>query len=279
MPTMPKGLFALILFASIAFAGCDKLMKATDPWANCWKVTSVEAADTLTADTVFDIVKFRTNEGYLRLYKGGKYVLFSKQGSAQGQWALDDKKKILKLDKFSQGFSVKFDILSHEEGWLSLQPISVGKIAAKQKSNLLLKVNPYFEYDKIDLMRPAKNTWRIKPSYAESKEEIRKRVADHLQYMIEYFQFTEDNGQGFFETWQLQTPYRFYSNGMSIENLDAEKPQHWRQWFYNEADAEQGHQLMRQALMSMNKYPSNTKTFTEGYILALTEMKEFVDRK
>lgn len=276
---MPKGLFASILFASLAFAGCDKFTKGTDPWANCWKVTSIEATDTLSADTVFDIVKFRTNEGYLRLYKGGKYVLFSKQGSAQGTWVLDDAEKHLKLENFAQGFSANFEILSNENAWLSLQPVSVGKVVAKQKSNLLLKVDPYFEHEDLDLMQPDRNAWRIKPTHAESKQEIKKKVAAHLQYMIDYFQFTEDNGQGFFETWQLQTPYRFYSNGMSIENLDDEKPQHWRQWFYNEADAEQGHRLMAQALMSINKYPANTKTFTEGYILALKEMKEFVDRK
>lgn len=276
---MTKGLLATLLFSCILFAGCDKLMKATDPWANCWKVTSIEASDSLVLDTVLDVVKYRMGEGYLRLYKDGAYVALSKQGSSQGAWQLNEGDKKLILTQFTQGLPAAFEVISNEKGWLSLRPISTGTIKAKEPTSVLLKADPYFEHGKVDLMQPALNTWRLKPKHAEGKEEIRKKVAAHIDYLIAYFQLTEDNEQGFFETWQLQTPYRFFSNGMAIESLDAEEPQHWREWFYNEADAAQGHKLMSEALASINKYPSGTKTFTEGYILALREMKEFIDRK
>lgn len=270
--------FLLLVLASvIAFCSCDRFF--SDPYARSWKVTSIDTDDTSTTDASYNTIVYKMNEGYLRLYKTGHYTLFGKFGSVQGSWVINEEQQTLTLNDFAKSGNAQFDVTQKGAGWLHLRPVSIGGEPVNVEAKVLLKDDPHFEHGDVDLLSAEMNKWRLKPAKRATKEELKKRVIDHINFMIAYFQLTEDSKQGYFEVWQLQSPYGFYNNGMAIDNYESSDPQPWRAWFYDETEAAEGHKLMAQALRSVNKYPAGKKTFTEAYLIVLKEMKEFLENK
>ncbi len=269
-------LLTTLLFASSCLHIPDKPHK---PLCASWKVTRIEEGeneDEATGVRMFDMLEVRMKDGYIHLYDTGTYTMFGANTSSLGQWKYSKRDSLLMLTYFSDTNAIVFKVLEYDKTWLKLGVSAFAGKPTIAATPVLLKEDPHFEYKQKDLMAPGLNSWRKRPLHAETDAEIRKRLIAHIDYLIAYFEMTTDNGQGFFEQWHLETPIRFYSNGIATPAKG--QPKTWLGWFYNDVDAARAAEIIGDAMHSINKYPANTSTFTEAYIIALKEMKEYLRR-
>ncbi len=149
-----------------------------------------------------------------------------------------------------------------------------GLVNGKYKVKMMLQKDDYYNSYKYDLLSLKANRWRIKPESHESKENIRKRMMEQLAYMITYFSHIEDEKFTSFRVSHLRAPFRFYSNGIGIDDFSTSE---YSKIFYDNKDAGEAILLLSQGLKSISgAYPSDPKRFTKGYLNALNKIRDYL---
>jgi hypothetical protein len=253
------------LLVALCLSACDWL-KPKDPVCQSWKLVSRNGDEQDDS-----LMKAEFRYAFLRLYNNNEYTYLNLRRYAQGKWTLNKKDSLLTFYGFSEGANLVLHVNSANGDWMKGD-----MLIAQSRTPFLFKADPYFEYKDQDLLSPQSNAWRVKPAHKESKDEIRKRVIAHISYMRDYFHIIDLDERGAFFSGFLQGPVNFYSNGIALTTED-EIPPVWLHIFYDDEDAKAGFQLMVQAIRSINRYPKDTKTYTEGYYVALGEMKDYLE--
>lgn len=265
----PMKKFILLLMLTACLAACEikpSLMKT-------WKITKVEIAET---DTLSDKLY---QDAYLSFYEDGSLSFYQKYGDEKGYHALY---RIGKWNEHGSGIDVSLDRMDFKHRlniteltseWLILEFTEGDPSLAG--TQLKCQASTHFSTSSEDLLNPANNTWRIKPGQKETAQEIETRVINHVQYLIRYFALVETKKQGYFETTHLQTPLKFYSNGLSLPQ-EFITNNGWVSYFYDEADAQAGGKLLLKSFSSMEEFPASEKSYTKGYHDALVMMKDYL---
>ena len=170
---------------------------------------------------------------------------------------------------------VKFNVeeQKNEKGEVDFLKLT-GNANDKYSVILLIKKDNYYEPENSDLMSFKNNWWRVKPASHESKAKIKARVLGQIDFNVAYFQLIEDNNYRSFMVSHLKSPFKFYSNGIGFETLPMERN---ATIFYDETDAKTGYEYYLNGMKSISKYPADPKSYTQGYINALKEIRRFVE--
>jgi hypothetical protein len=253
------------LLVVLCLQSCN-LFKAKNPLCASWKLVSREDGSSHEDSALNKEFLY----AYLRLYPDSGYSFVNPIHSAFGKWNFNTKDSVLTLAGFFRdSTSLVLNVNSVDGEWMH------GKTTGTQPSPFLLKADPFFEYKDIDLLSRSSNSWRFKPDHKENREEIRERVTAHVEYMRQYFRIVHEEERPSFQTGFMHTPMNFYQNGIGVKTEDN-LPMGWIKAFYDEDDARAGVRLLSASIQSMNGYPKDTKTFTEGYYKALNEMKDYL---
>ena len=275
----------LIIFPFVSLCiltSCNLKFPVGDTMTQSWKFSHMDDSDSLSVTEgvdaqILDTVYKRFTEGYLRLYPGKRYTFVGNRVSSLSQWSFRRADSILTIDSFIGGIQLRFKVIEYSDKWLRMDLTGFGKRAIHHSDHtLLFALDPYFEYSDIDLLNYEHNTWRIKPAHKENHAEIKKRVTDHIDYMIAYFQMIEDDNRNSFIPMYLQSTMKFYQNGIALENQYAMN-RGWEDCFYDHEDALAASTIMGDGITGMGPYP-NAKNFTEGYMKALKMMKEYLGK-
>ncbi len=141
--------------------------------------------------------------------------------------------------------------------------------------NILLKKDDYYVSKNVDLLSYSANKWRLKPAKRESKEEIKKRVLSQLDYMIHYFEFSNEKQYRTFQVNHFASPFKFFANGLGLRPYyDALE---YSDLFYDLNDAAQANTMLENGLNSISVYPSDPESYTKGYQNALKQIRKFVE--
>jgi hypothetical protein len=251
----------LLLF--LCFLSCHFKFQ-TSPLCYSWKEVS---EDEITSELEEVSPKHEFNQAYLRMYDNQEYTYLNTRRFVKGKWAFNVADSILTIYNFKDSTDLHLHLSALDDKWMK------GK--TDQTLPLLFKKYPGFEYKDIDLLTAASNQWQIKPNHKESVEEIRTRVTGHVDYLVKYFEIIEGDERPVFEPGYLHTPVNFYQNGIGVKT-ESTLPRSWINCFYDLEDAQAGAHLIGQSIQSITEYPRNTKSYTEGYLKALKEMKEFL---
>ncbi len=273
---MRTGLLLLLIFSLTA---CQEKKEGLHREWRMMKVRLVEPDNSVSnvelQQKVDELV-----EAHLHLYADEQYALLYKNGRYVTQkWTYDYKTERLTLIGNTPQEEIALKIRGEGKNWVEFEWIN-----KKQKSDnlpdfvirLLCNASTKYEYGETDLLSPARNQWRIKPTSAQSEEQIRKRLLQQLTYCIDYFKLIEEKEQSYFEVALLQSPFRFYNHGFGIASA-SDLPERWTETFYNESDARKAQVMLAEALHSSGDYP-RAKSFVEEYRTVLESMRLYLER-
>lgn len=190
-----------------------------------------------------------------------------------GQWTKNGER--LKISLQQTSINLEFEVIESTSDWLVLK-IRKGP---NEQMGTILKCQPFDLYQSAsyDLFDPVNNKWRIKPAQRENREQLTKRVVDHVSFLIGYFDMVEEKELGYFEPWMLKTPLQFYSNGIGF-NGGFERENIWTSNFYDEEDAVAGAEIFVESLHSVREYPADKSSYTKGYRNALARMRDYIKK-
>jgi hypothetical protein len=261
----------LLAFTAFTFISC----KSKNEYQTGFKVASFEAKFPSDTTHAFEQQCSKYfNEGWMKFYEGDTVTALSRMGNFTfGTWKENEDAKKITLELKELGkFELNKEIQLGENDELEYL-ILKGKNAKGAELKLLLKKDDYFEFETKDLLSFAWNKWRVKPTKKESKEQIKSRVLAQIDYMNGYFTLLDEREYtSFFES-HLTSPYKFYSNGIS---LDPSYLTEYNNIFYDYNDAAEAYNYLKGGLNSVVKYPSDNKTYNEGYVKALKEIRQFI---
>jgi hypothetical protein len=186
----------------------------------------------------------------LRYYANNKYVLCADLLFETGTWQQDEQLNAVLLKPDSQYNSAKTmyvrDVKTPEgktvfsifnENPTEAEPAEIIEVqavankAVKDPFNILL------------------HEWRIKPDAAESKEQIKKRVLQYLNFLEVFYEHAMENSlENPGGTWYAQ-PVKFYSNKVSMAYAD--ELMDWYNCFYNDEQGIEGYKLLSGALIKV----------------------------
>jgi hypothetical protein len=260
-------------FAVFAFI-CAACTVEPDTFLTTWNIEKLEAgpADTLSQKLYVNACLSFYANGQLSFYQKFSDVPRKPPLYLTGTWK--EHGAGLELSLNSLALHQKFEI--RELSSRNLVLVITGD-PAWNKTTFTCESLEYYKSEAYDLLEPANNTWRKKPKQKETPSEIKKRVLNHLEYLVAYFQLVEDKEQTFFETVHLQTPFKFHQNGISLP-VDFAKAYTWQSGFYDQEDAVTGGKLLVKSLRSVKDYPSDKKSHTQGFHDALAMMAEHLSK-
>lgn len=277
-----KRILLLAIVPLLLLASCDDYIRKHygDKMIASWKfqrmngsVMNLSGADTSPED----LVGMKLRYGYLHLYSDRKYTFIGENISVMHSWSFNRSDSLLVIDSFVNNEDLRFKVLYCDADYLSMYMVAFGRNKTDSRNNdILFRYDPYFENAGSDLLIYPRNRWRIKPDHKESHAEIRKRVLDHLNFMIAYYQMIEDKHWNAFAPMYLQTVVKFYQNGIAIQNEEY-MGKKWESCFYDHDDALQGRKILVDALNGIGTYPEES-TYTAGYLKALKQMKDFLEK-
>ncbi|MDJ1504609.1 hypothetical protein [Xanthocytophaga agilis] len=221
---------------------------------------------------------------HIRLYERGEYaILFQGGDYVSKNWLYDYKTEQITLVGHTPMQEYVLKKIDSGKDWMQVEltlprdfsitaefpEFIIGKVS------LLFSEDHKYEEGETDLLEPHRNEWRIKPLKKASKEDIRKRLVDHLSYILDYFQLIEDKQQSYFDTRLLQSPLKFYSHGLGVAS-SSNLPERWSNTFYDQEDAITAQKMLGDALDSTGDYPKG-KTFIEEYRKVIEKMRLYLE--
>jgi hypothetical protein len=181
----------------------------------------------------------------IRFYENGKYSHFGHNFYAFGNWSWNEEKKratlkpiINKYEKNDQ----QYKILYRENNDYIIKKVieKNGKLLVENSDNQALG---FMQLKEPDPFSQEMNTWRVKPQSSESKEAIKRRTLNYLQFLIVYNQFIKENELNFYTYGWFPTPIQMqYANGVRMSYSDELND--WNACFYNIEEATEAYKLL-----------------------------------
>lgn len=214
----------------------------------------------------------------IRFYENGTYSHFGYNFFAYGNWSwnVEKKRAILKprLDKYANA-EQQYKILYHQNNDYTIKKVieKNGKVLVENNDN---QAFGFMQLNEPDPFSEQMNTWRIKPQSSESKETIKKRVLNYLQFLVTYNQFIIENKLNFYTYAWFPTPIQMhYANGVRMAYSDELND--WNACFYNITEATEAYKLLsgnirKCKVKNINSKPERNIDYLKQLILAINKM-------
>jgi hypothetical protein len=112
--------------------------------------------------------------------------------------------------------------------------------------DILSQMETHLDIESFPFRQERYNQWREKPASKESAEDLRRRLANHLDFLIAYLGFAVDHDMPRLSFDAIPSPFRFLGNGVVLEAWD-DIPADWQRGFFDEDDARKAYTLLRSA--------------------------------
>ncbi|RAJ08705.1 hypothetical protein LX64_01359 [Chitinophaga skermanii] len=191
---------------------------------------------------------------FLNLEEDGTYTMYSRHFE-YGTWQL--KGKDITLTSQEKKTTV-FSILEMKDKGMKLQ----------MKMEPALEIAYEFEgYDNhfktkfANAFSKENNEWRITPKQKQSPKEIAKKLKNHFQYYVLYFNWAIDNDIQTLDVRSTPSVVKIYGNGFAVEPYEDLK-QGWKDTFYDEEDCKHATDTINYVFDHANiAWPNTTNKF------------------
>lgn len=182
----------------------------------------------------------------LSLNEDGTYSHYAVGFYNYGKWEWSEGEQVIRLmpDSGNQlnGTFVFEVVEKKEEGEISVKRIlKKGNVLVKKK-----RADTWYSVEnktKYNPFKPELNTWRIKPSAPESKEQIKARTILYIQFLKEYFNYIIENDLQYLTYGWYPQPFRLHFANTARMSYSTELID-WNKCFYNEEQAVEGYKLL-----------------------------------
>ncbi|MEO6732163.1 MAG: hypothetical protein ABIN01_13180 [Ferruginibacter sp.] len=260
--------FLIIAFFALAITGCDnKKGTEKDDTKSATTDSAVSTLADLTAET--DIKKIicqnwknkedaedaelsGSGEGLEIPYRGLSFfedatvVENPRDKMRFGKWSLNEADKTITIE-FNKGGKVQYKIVAIGANQMILMT-TAGNKKVEYRADAKMQKNPA-----DDPFYISNNQWRIKPTHAESENEIKERTA---QCVLFYAKFLEDNagrGGNIISFVGLPTCFKWYRGGVSIIGKDKLEDK-WLNCYYNKEQALKAHAMLDKIISKKYKW-------------------------
>lgn len=153
-------------------------------------------------------------------------------------------------------------------------------IDLKQQKNRNNRLFNYKKNNSIDLNRttytflsPELNKWRNPAQQKETKDEIRARVKNSLEYAAAYLKVYESQDKSASLIFLTNLPFKFGRNGIRMENNTD-----WESLFYDLTDAKTSYKILADAFKASADIPNDLSRNPIGIsIFILTELNKNIE--
>jgi len=132
----------------------------------------------------------------------------------------------------------------------------------------LLKID---KGDPAKLFEPEYNKWRIKPTKAETEEELKSRLSQMLKYYSIYFKLISVESS-YFIPGRIVLPVKFYQHAVGMKYFDEESL--FASLFFSKEQAKLAHIMLDTALGNSKFGSEELKSYTAEYSLMLKKIEE-----
>lgn len=186
----------------------------------------------------------------LRYYANNKYVLCADLQFETGTWQHDEQLNavILKPDsKYNSSKTLYVRDVKTPEGKTVFSIFDENPSEAEPAE--IIEVQAVANKGVKDPYSSAFHEWRNKPDATESKEQIKKRVLQYLNFLEAFYEHAIENKlENPGGTWYAQ-PVKFFNNKVSMAYADELVD--WYNCFYNDEQGIEGYKLLSGALMKV----------------------------
>jgi hypothetical protein len=173
----------------------------------------------------------------------GTLVELAGQEYRLGKWSSTDDNKTIEIqldgDKNKDNFVVDY---------LSSDSVNIKIGTGKQANRVGFKNDgAQFEKPEDNPYHPSNNTWRIKPSTAESDAQIKERVKNHLTHLIKILEAGTKHQMKVMSFRSSPSMFHQYNGGVGLET--ASKVQEgWTNCFFDKKDAKKAYDMMEKSM-------------------------------
>ena len=132
-----------------------------------------------------------------------------------------------------------------------------------------------FRSDKKNPFDPSLNQWRVKPKKPETKEEIRLRLKQYLQFYAAYFYDNIQRGTTEINFLGLPCCFKWYKGGIYIQN-ENKLDKKFILCFYSKDQALEARQILEDALGKKYNWDTNEPDWLKQTAPVLEQMRDSI---
>ncbi len=197
----------------------------------------------------------------LRLYSKNRYNQFGQNGHSYGIWDYNNTTKVLHLQPTNgqlEYWQSYYKIIKHKSNALELKLFRNEEMKpGTEELNFKLE-GITSKYKGNDPFNAIFHKWRKKPLEPETKEQIKARVLDYLNFLKSVYEHAKANK---FETikmdWYPNPIQMYYSNGVRMAN--TEELIDWNKCFFDEEQAIEGYKIISGPFQNIELPTTNNK--------------------
>lgn len=256
----------------ILFYSCTK----KDPLVGTWKFTYSHASNEADRYKEDDYSSYTS---YITLSGDNSFLLVDHGQSSPITLPSITKDSLSENDNNTEVYfgtwSVKDSIIYFETQNHKNSPEFTSKIISKNDRNMKLNFPEQkqvkgmeFKYKKDDyndvslskynFTANELNKWRIKNKSKQTKEKIRSRIENALQFSIAFLEYHESEKKVAMTLYLEPLPFKFYGNGIALKN--HYKNEKWNDLFYDEQDASIAYDMLKKSFNSVASIPDEIST-------------------
>jgi hypothetical protein len=176
-------------------------------------------------------------------FEDGSLVELAGQSYRLGKWSSTDDNKTIEIqldgDKNKDSFMVDY---------LSTDSTNIKIGTGKQGNRVGLKNDgARFEKPEDNPYHPSNNTWRTKPAAAETDDQIKVRVKNHLSHLIKILEAGTKHQMKVMSFRSSPSMFHQYNGGVGLETA-TKVPEGWIDCFYDKKDAKKAYNMMEQSM-------------------------------
>ncbi|MGE6395376.1 hypothetical protein [Chryseobacterium scophthalmum] len=251
----------------ILFCSCTK----KDPLIGTWKFTYSHAnneADKYKEDD------YSSYKSYINLSGDNSFLLVDHGQSSPITTSSIPKDSLSENDNNTEVYfgtwSVKDSIIYFEAQNHKTRPEFSAKIISNNERNMKLNFPEQkqvkgieFKYKKEDYNDVSSskynftnnelNKWRIKSKSKQTKEKIRSKIENALEFSIAFLEYHEFEDKVAMTLYSEPLPFKFYGNGIALKK--HYKNEKWNDLFYDEEDASIAYDMLKKSFNNVASIP------------------------
>jgi hypothetical protein len=256
----------------ILFYSCTK----KDPLVGTWKFTYSHASNEADRYKEDDYSSYTS---YITLSSDNSFLLVDHGQLSPITLSSISKDSLIENDNNTEVYfgtwSVKDSIIYFETQNHKNSPEFTSKIISKNDRNMKLNFPEQkqvkgmeFKYKKDDYNDVSRskynftanelNKWRIKNKSKQTKEKIRSKVENALEFSIAFLEYHESENKVAMTLYLEPLPFKFYGNGIALKN--HYKNEKWNDLFYDEEDASIAYDMLKKSFNSVASIPDEIST-------------------
>ena len=186
-----------------------------------------------------------------------------------GTWSLDENKKPYTINiKYADGSSESYQIAVLKPFELTLNSATGGEKKLVEYAGAALG----YKDNNSDPFYIANNKWRIKPSKAETDDQIKARMKNFLHFYVLFYEYNINSKSSTVNFNGLPSCFRWYAGGVFIYKVN-EVPEKWINCFYNKDQAMKGYKIAEDLVSKKYKFPKGQTNWLKANLTILKMME------